>query len=72
MSLTESVRLIKPPIFFLYANQFKEQVNKWGTILCYKAIDRIIETEELCKMNSKISKVLCWRTLRNISSIKYK
>ena len=72
MSLSESVSQLKPPIFFLYINKFKEQVNNWKTILCYKAIERIVETEELCKMNSKISKVLCWRTLRNISSIKYK
>ena len=72
MNLSESVSQLKPPIFFLYINQFKDQVRKWKTALCYKAIERILETEELCKINSKISKILCWRTLRNISSIKYK
>ena len=71
MNLSESLSQLKPPIFFLYANQFKEQVKKWKTTLCYKAIERILETEELCKMNSKIAKIICWRTLRNISSIKY-
>ena len=29
-------------------------------------------TDLLEKLNSKISKILCWRTLRNISSLKYK
>ena len=71
MNLNESVSQLKPPIFFLYINQFKNHVNKWKTNLCYKAIERILETEELCKLNSKISKILCWRTLRNIASIKY-
>ena len=71
MNLSESLSQLKPPIFFLYANQFKEQVKKWKTTLCYKAIERILETEELCKMNSKIAKIICWRTLRNIASIKY-
>ena len=71
INLSESLSQLKPPIFFLYINQFKNQVTKWKTILCYKAIERIMETEELCKINSKISKVICWRTLRNIASIKY-
>ena len=71
MNLNESLSQLKPPIFFLYINKFKNQVKKWRTILCYKAIERIMETEELCKLNSKISKIICWRTLRNIASIKY-
>ena len=71
MNLNESFIKLKPPIFFLYINQFKNQVKKWKTSLCYKAIERIMETEELCKLNSKISKIVCWRTLRNIASIKY-
>ena len=71
INLNESLSQLKPPVFFLYANQFKEQVKKWKTTLCYKAIERILETEELCKMNSKIAKIICWRTLRNIASIKY-
>ena len=71
MNLNESFIKLKPPIFFLYINKFKNQVTKWRTILCYKAIERIMETEELCKLNSKISKIICWRTLSNIASIKY-
>ncbi len=71
MNLNESFIKLKPPIFFLYINQFKNQVKKWKISLCYKAIERIMETEKLCKLNSKISKIVCWRTLRNIASIKY-
>ena len=71
LNLNESIAQLKPPIFFLYINQFRNQVIKWKTTLCYKVIKRIMETEELCKSNSKISKIICWRTLRNISSIKY-
>ena len=71
MDLNESFIKLKPPLFFLYINQFKNQVKKWKTSLCYKAIERIMETEKLCKLNSKISKIVCWRTLRNIASIKY-
>ena len=71
INFNESLTQLKPPIFFLYINQFKNQVTKWKTTLCYKAIERIMETEKLCKLNSKISKILCWRTLRNIASIKY-
>ena len=71
MNLSESVSQLKPPIFFLYLNQFKDQVGKWKTNICYKAIERIMETEKLCKKNSKISKILCWRTLRNLASVKY-
>ena len=69
INLNESLSQLKPPIFILYINQFKNQVAKWKTTLCYKAIERIMETEELCKLNSKISKIICWRTLRNIASI---
>ena len=71
INFTESISQLKPPIFFLYINQFKNQVKIWNTTLCYKAIERIMETEELCKLNSKISKIVCWRTLSNIASIKY-
>ena len=59
MNLSESLTQLKPPIFFLYINQFKEQVKKWKTTLCYKVIERILETEEICKMNSKIAKIIC-------------
>ena len=55
INFNESVSQLKPPIFFLYINQFKNQVKKWNITLCYKAIERIMETEELCKLNSKIS-----------------
>ena len=71
MNINESLSQLKPPIFFLYIDQFKKHVKNWKTTLCYKAIERIMETEEICKMNSKISKIVCWRTLRNIASIKY-
>tara|TARA_B100000686_G_C16732377_1_gene941495 strand:+ start:186 stop:1190 length:1005 start_codon:yes stop_codon:yes gene_type:complete len=71
MNINESLSQLKPPIFFLYIDQFKKNVKNWKTTLCYKAIERIMETEEICKMNSKISKIVCWRTLRNIASIKY-
>ena len=71
ISLNESLRELKPPIFFLYLNQFKEHVKNWKTSICHKAIQRIMETEELCKVNSKISKIICWRTLRNLASVKY-
>ena len=71
INFNESLSQLKPPIFFLYLNQFKNQVRKWKTNICYKAIERIMETEKLCKKNSKISKILCWRTLRNLASVKY-
>ena len=54
-----------------WAEYILPKVKKWKTTLCYKAIERILETEELCKLNSKIAKIICWRTLRNIASIKY-
>ncbi len=72
LNITESLKLLKPPIFFLYLNQFKKHVNCWKSRICYKAIERIFDAERLCKLNSKIAKIICWRTLRNISSIKYK
>ena len=72
LSLGDSLKKLKPPIFFLYTNQFKEQVKFWKTKLCNKIIDRMFEAEYLCKINYKISKIICWRTLRNISYIRYK
>ena len=71
MNARDSINQLKPPIFFLYINQFNNHVKNWRTTICYKVIERIIETEKMCKLNSKISKILCWRTLRNISSLKY-
>ena len=72
MNVRESISQLKPPVFFLYINQFNNHIKNWKTTICYKVIERIIETEKMCKLNSKISKILCWRTLRNISSLKYK
>lgn len=72
LNINESLKLLKPPIFFLYLNQFKKHVINWKTKTCYKIIERIFNAERLCKLNSKIAKIICWRTLRNISSIKYK
>ena len=72
LTINESLKLLKPPIFFLYINHFKNHIKMWKIDLCYKVIERIFNAEYLCKINSKISKTICWRTLRNISSIKYK
>ena len=72
LNINDSLKLLKPPIFFLYINQFKQHIKSWKTKLCYKVIERIFDAERHCKLNSKISKTICWRTLRNISSIKYK
>ena len=56
LNITESLKLLKPPIFFLYLNQFKKHVNCWKSRICYKAIERIFDAERLCKLNSKIAK----------------
>ena len=72
LNMNDSLKLLKPPIFFLYINQFKQHVKSWGINLCHKTIERIFDAERLCKLNSKISMIICWRTLRNIASIKYK
>jgi len=72
LNMNDSLKLLKPPIFFLYINQFKQHVKSWRINLCHKTIERIFDAERLCKLNSKISKIICWRTLRNIASIKYK
>ena len=58
LSLGDSLKKLKPPIFFLYTNQFKEQVKFWKTKLCNKIIDRMFEAEYLCKINYKISKII--------------
>ena len=72
LNIDDSIKLLKPPIFFLYKSQFKSQVQNWKNNLCYKALERIFDAESLCKLNSKLSKIICWRTLRNIGYIKYK
>ena len=72
LTINESLRLLRPPIFFMYSNQFKNQINIWKNKLCYKVIERIFDAERLCKINSQISKIICWRTLRNIASFSYK
>ena len=72
LNINDSLKLLKPPIFFLQINQFKQHVKSWKIKLCYKVIKKVFDTECLCKLNSKISKTICWRTLRNIASIKYK
>ena len=72
LNINDSLKLLKPPIFFLYINQFKQHIRSWKIKLSHKVIERIFDAERLCKLNSKISKTICWRTLRNISSIKYK
>ena len=58
--LMGSLKKLKPPIFFLYTNQFKEHVKFWKIKLCNKIIDRIFEAEYHCKINYKISKTICW------------
>ena len=72
LNMNDSLKLLKPPIFFLYINQFRQHVKSWRINLCHKTIERIFDAERLCKLNSKISMIICWRTLRNIASIKYK
>ncbi len=57
LNMNDSLKLLKPPIFFLYINQFKQHVKSWGINLSHKTIERIFDAERLCKLNSKISKI---------------
>ena len=72
LNINESISLLKPPIFFLYLNRFKTQIKVWKNIICYKVIERIFDAEKFCKFNSQLSKIICWRTLRNISYYNFK
>ena len=72
LNINESISLLKPPIFFLYLNRFKTQIKVWKNKICYKVIERIFDAEKFCKFNSQLSKIICWRTLRNISYYNFK
>ena len=66
-SFDDSIRSLKPAIFWKDKENFQIHCRKWPLSKISELIDMLTEAEVNCKLESKISRFICERTVLNIA-----
>ena len=67
-SINESMKILKPMVFYKREKVFIQQVNGWNENLLFKALSTFLRAETLCKKYSYIANIMCEQTLLSVSS----
>ena len=63
-----SIKALKPPVFWKDKDSFQRHCQNWPLSSIEKNLSRLLETEILCKLNSKISILNCEKSIMTIAN----
>ena len=63
----QAMKSLRPPVIFLFANQFRQQLSIWPVSRLADAIDVILEAELNCKTTGLPAELICARALMRIT-----
>ena len=63
-----SIKALKPPVFWKDKDSFQRHCQNWPLNSIEKNLSRLLETEILCKLNSKISILNCEKSIMTIAN----
>jgi DNA polymerase III subunit delta len=63
----QAMKVLRPPVIFLFANQFRHQLTIWPVSRLSDAIDVILEAELSCKTTGTPAELVCARALMRIT-----
>lgn len=68
-SYDAAVRRLRPPVHFSRAASFRNQLRVWNGEKLGEALDRLLETEALCKSTGVPAEAACGQALFNIAAL---
>lgn len=65
-----AMRSLRPPIFFKYEDRYRRQLRRWSPALIARAIDRLLQTEQRCKLpGAARAELLCRQAFIDIARL---
>ncbi len=65
----DSLKTVKPPIIFLYADRFKRQLTGWSSQRLASAAGVLIDAETDCKTTGMPDQAICERALMSLAQV---
>ncbi len=65
----DAMKVLKPAVFFKEINTFRRQMGAWSTTALLAAIDRLVDTERLCKSTGIPAEIVAQRGIMEIASL---
>ena len=63
-----SIRILKPPLFWKDKDNFQKHCLKWTLQNVESSLNRLLETEVACKLNSKLANLNCEKSILLIAN----
>ena len=63
-----SIKILKPPVFWKDKDNFQKHCFKWPLRSIETSLNRLLETEITCKLNSKLANIICEKSILLIAN----
>ena len=63
-----SIKILKPPVFWKDKDSFQKHCLKWPLAKIEKSLSKLLETEVVCKLNSRLASFNCEKSILFIAS----
>ena len=63
-----SIKILKPPVFWKDKDSFQKHCLKWPLRSIETGLNRLLETEITCKLNSKLANINCEKSILLIAN----
>ncbi len=63
-----SIKILKPPVFWKDKDNFQKHCFKWPLQSIESSLNRLLETEIACKLNSKLANINCEKSILSIAN----
>ncbi len=67
-AIDDSVRALRPPVFFRHVEDFKREVRTWPRESLHRALERLLEAEVRCKSSGLPDASVCGRAFLEIAT----
>lgn len=68
VAIDDSVRALRPPVFFRHVEDFKREVRTWSRDSLHRALERLLEAEVRCKSSGLPDASVCGRAFLEIAT----
>ena len=65
----DAIKILKPPVFWKEKDDFQKHCTKWSSNNVNQSLSNLVDTEINCKLNSKLAKFYCEKSLASIARI---
>ena len=65
----EAIKILRPPVFWKEKDDFKKHCANWSSSSVDYSLSNLMDTEVECKLNSKLAKLHCEKSIARIALI---